>query len=104
MIVVATDAPIRGQACQRLAARAGFGLGRTGSSYSNGSGDSGIAFSTATGVRVKFGQLQPRMVEELPTDATSPVFQAVLEAIPVDERKRILAKYRRGRLLLSEKS
>lgn len=46
-----------------------------------------------TGVRVKLGPLQPRIMEELPIDAMSPLFQAVL----VDELKRILAKYRRGR-------
>jgi D-aminopeptidase len=68
MLVVATDAPLNGRGCQRLAARAVFGMGRTGASYSNGSGDFGIAFSTAVGVR------------EVGTDAQSPLFQAVLEA------------------------
>src|SRR5262249_7350040 len=37
MIVVATDAPIDARDLRRLAARAVFGLGRTGSDYSNGS-------------------------------------------------------------------
>lgn len=49
MIVVATDAPIGGQACQQLAARAVFGFGRTGSSCSKGNGDYGVTFSTAPG-------------------------------------------------------
>ena len=39
MIVVATDAPLDARDLKRLAARAVFGLARTGSSYSNGSGD-----------------------------------------------------------------
>src|SRR5207245_2451712 len=47
MLVVATDAPLDARDLRRLAARAVFGLGRTGSSYSNGSGDFAIAFSTA---------------------------------------------------------
>ena len=50
MIVVATDAPIDARDLKRLAARAVFGLARTGSSYSNGSGDFAIAFSTAAGL------------------------------------------------------
>jgi D-aminopeptidase len=38
MIVVATDAPLDARELHRLAARAVFGLARTGSSYANGSG------------------------------------------------------------------
>src|SRR5690625_1957746 len=47
MVVVATDAALTSRDLERLAARAMFGLGRTGSSYSNGSGDFAIAFSTS---------------------------------------------------------
>jgi len=80
MIVVATDAPLDAAGLKRLAARSIFGLARTGSSYSNGSGDFAIAFSTAPGLRVPHGAtgVQPRAV--LPTDDLSPLFQAVLEA------------------------
>ncbi len=46
MIVVATDAPLDARNLERLAARAVFALARTGSTYSNGSGDFAIAFST----------------------------------------------------------
>ena len=46
MIVVATDAPLDARDLERLAARAIFALARTGSTYSNGSGDFAIAFST----------------------------------------------------------
>ena len=55
MIVVATDAPLSARDLERLAARALFGLARTGSSFSNGSGDYAIAFSTAEGLRVRHG-------------------------------------------------
>ena len=80
MIIVATDAPIDARDLKRVAARAVFGLGRTGSSYSNGSGDFAIAFSTAVDLRQRFGATaaQPRTL--LPTDAVSPLFQAALEA------------------------
>ncbi|WJY29032.1 P1 family peptidase [Sporosarcina trichiuri] len=47
MIVLATDAPLDSRQLKRVAKRAGVGLARTGSHYSNGSGDIVIAFSTA---------------------------------------------------------
>jgi D-aminopeptidase len=80
MIVVATDAPIDARDLNRLAARALFGLARTGSSYSNGSGDFAIAFSTSPEMRFKFGEAKARTRTILPPDATSPLFQAALEA------------------------
>jgi D-aminopeptidase len=117
MIVVATDAPIDARDLKRLAARALFGLARTGSSYSNGSGDFAIAFTTSTEMRTMFGDAKPRTRTILPPDAISPLFQAALEAteeavynsllqattvesrfgkaeaIPIDRVRQILAKY-----------
>jgi D-aminopeptidase len=80
MLIVATDAPVDARDLKRLAARAVFGLARTGSSYSNGSGDFAIAFSTAADLRTRFGSstAQPRTL--LPADGVSPLFQAALEA------------------------
>jgi len=80
MIVVATDAPLSPPDLRRLAARAVFGLARTGSSYSNGSGDFAIAFSTAPGLRVAYDSTAAKERLLLPTDAVSPLFEAVLEA------------------------
>jgi D-aminopeptidase len=80
MIVVATDAPVDARDLKRIAARAVFGLGRTGSSYSNGSGDFAIAFSTAADLRTRFGATAPQTRTLLPTDGVSPLFQAALEA------------------------
>jgi D-aminopeptidase len=79
MIVVATDAPLTARDLKRLAARAIFGLARTGSSYSNGSGDFAIAFSTAPSARIRSGNA-PVKYEALPTDAVSPLFEMALEA------------------------
>jgi D-aminopeptidase len=117
MIVVATDAPIDARDLRRVAARAVFGLGRTGSSYGNGSGDFAIAFSTAPGLRQRFGDATPRARTILPPEGVSPLFQAALEAteeavynsllqattvtgngrtaeaLPVEEVKEILRKY-----------
>jgi D-aminopeptidase len=82
MIVIATDAPLDSRALERLASRAFIGIGRTGSSMSNGSGDFAIAFSTAESVRrrpLAPGQIV-RTSEVVATDAMSPLFQAVAEA------------------------
>jgi D-aminopeptidase len=121
MIVVATDAPLTPRDLERLAARALFGLARTGSSYSNGSGDYAIAFSTAKGLRVRHGDLAARAQQMLPTDALSPLFQAALEAteeavlnallragtttgmghtveaIPIDQVRSLLVRHGRAR-------
>jgi D-aminopeptidase len=80
MLVVATDAPLDARDLGRLAARAVFGLGRTGSSYSNGSGDFAIAFSASPEMRSRSGETAPHARQVLPTDAVSPLFQAALEA------------------------
>jgi D-aminopeptidase len=117
MIVVATDAPLDARDLKRLAARAVFGLARTGSSYSNGSGDFAIAFSTVASLRQKFAATTAESRTLLPPDAVSPLFQAVLEAteeavynsllrattvtsrfgtaeaIPVDRVREVLRKY-----------
>ena len=79
MIVVATDAPIDSRTLERLAARAIFALARTGSTYSNGSGDFAIAFSTHPSLRVTAtDRPQPRTL--LPSDGVSGLFEAVLDA------------------------
>jgi len=120
MMVVATDAPLSDRNLERIAARAIMGLSRTGSSASNGSGDYVIAFSTAEQVRRPAGPGTapgPRSVADLPNDAMSALFQAVVEAteeaiynslfmattvssrgvtveaLPIDRVRAILAKY-----------
>ena len=80
MMVVATDAPIDHRNLDRLAARAMLGLGRTGSSESNGSGDYVIAFSAAPGVRIEADSPMYRPTALLPNGSMSPLFEAVIEA------------------------
>jgi D-aminopeptidase len=120
MIVVATDAPLDARDLRRLAARAIYGLARTGSTYSNGSGDFAIAFSTHPSLRVT-NATSPQTRTILPTDSVSGLFEAVLEAteeavdnsllkatettgngrtiraIPIDGLEAVLKKYGRGR-------
>ena len=79
MIVVATDAPLDARNLERLAARAIYAMARTGSTYSNGSGDFAIAFSTHPSLRVTSASgPQPRTI--LPTDSVSGLFEAVMDA------------------------
>ena len=116
IVVIATDAPLSDRNLRRLASRAMMGLGRTGSSASNGSGDYAIAFSTASEVRRAFGSERLRS-EELANDQTSALFQAgvdaveeavynsllmattetgngtTVKAIPLDELRRVLRKH-----------
>jgi D-aminopeptidase len=79
MIVVATDAPLDARSLERLGRRALFGLARTGSTMSNGSGDYVIVFSTAEQVRRR-GAAPTRTVELVGNDQMTPLFQAVAEA------------------------
>lgn len=81
MMVIATDAPLDARNLKRLAARAWVGMGRTGSSASNGSGDYAIAFSTASQVRIPFSDSYvTRKTETVSNDAMSPLFEAAIEA------------------------
>ena len=81
IIVIATDAPLSDRNLKRLASRAFAGIARTGSAFTNGSGDYAIAFSTAESVRRTPARRSAlSTVEELPNDRISPLFQAVAEA------------------------
>lgn len=120
MIIAGTDAPLSARDLKRLAARAVFGLARTGSSYSNGSGDFAVAFSTADSVRVKRGN-EPATYTMLRSEQASALFEMALEAteeavynsllqattvqskfgkveaIPIEELRGILGRFGLGR-------
>lgn len=80
IVVIATDAPLSDRNLRRLASRAMMGLGRTGSSASNGSGDYAIAFSTADSVRRAFGA-ERLQTTELANDQASALFQSGVDAV-----------------------
>jgi len=81
MVVIATDAPLSDRNLTRLARRAAGGVARTGSSFSNGSGDYFIAFSTATDVmRTPQKRAATAHYAEVSNDNTSPLFEAAVEA------------------------
>jgi D-aminopeptidase len=81
MVVAATDAPLSDRNLARLARRAVAGIARTGSSFSNGSGDYVIAFSVARdGLRTPAKRAGVAQFAEMSNDAVSPIFQAAAEA------------------------
>lgn len=81
MIVVATDAPLDSRNLERLAKRSFGGMARTGASFSNGSGDYCIAFSTAAQLRIgSKNRSQDFAASPLSNEETSPLFKAVIEA------------------------
>jgi len=79
MIVVATDAPLSDRNLERLASRADIGLGRTGATAGNGSGDYVLAFSTNGAVRRPAGGAWLRS-PQLGNDTMSALFAGVIEA------------------------
>jgi len=115
IMVVATDAPLSDRNLHRVAARAMMGLGRTGSAAQNGSGDYVIAFSSSPLVR-RTRNTQRLTTTELGNEEMNPLFQATVEAteeavynalfmattvtsrgtrveaLPLDEVRRILAR------------
>jgi D-aminopeptidase len=81
VIVIATDAPLSDRNLGRLAKRAFAGIARTGSGFTNGSGDYAVAFSTNPAVRrTPERRNASATIEDLPNDHMSPLFQAVAEA------------------------
>ncbi len=76
IMVVGTDLPWDALALRRLAARTAFGLARTGSVASHGSGDIAIAFSTAETQRPPYAD-----GGRLATEAFHAVAEATEEAI-----------------------
>jgi D-aminopeptidase len=88
IMVVATDAPLDHLRLERLARRALAGLARTGSTFSNGSGDYVIAFSTWRSTTARPPATERESFRDRPTapldvvtnDGMSPLFQATIEA------------------------
>jgi L-aminopeptidase/D-esterase-like protein len=77
--IVATDAPLMPHQLRRLARRAGLGVGRSGSTSGNGSGDIFLAFSTAnTDVAAATEGVQSARF--LPEEGMDPLFTAAVRA------------------------
>jgi len=80
VIVLATDAPLDARQLKRLARRAFAGMARTGASFSHGSGDYALAFSTAEALRIPHDRgriTAPSVVHD--EAALSPLFQAAAD-------------------------
>jgi L-aminopeptidase/D-esterase-like protein len=78
IVIVATDAPMVPHQLKRIATRVALGVGRTGGTGGNGSGDIFVAFSTANA-----GAAAPHdtaRVTMMSNDAISPLFSATVQA------------------------
>jgi D-aminopeptidase len=79
IVVIATDAPLVGDQCRRLARHATLGVGRTGEAGMDSSGDIFLAFST--GNHYPAGADRPVSLDVLPHDQMDALFVAVAEAV-----------------------
>jgi D-aminopeptidase len=84
--IVATDAPLLPHQCERLAQRAGLGVGRMGGLGENSSGD--LFFAFATGNRELAGRETPIHVRMLANERIDPLFEAVVDATGLSMRRR----------------
>jgi D-aminopeptidase len=75
--IVATDAPLLPQQCNRLAQRMGLGVGRMGGTAAHSSGDHFFAFATGNRGLANEGELPLHMLSD--TEIT-PFYAAVIEA------------------------
>jgi D-aminopeptidase len=75
--IVATDAPLLPQQCDRLAQRAGLGVGRMGGTAAHSSGDLFFAFATGNSGLDGAGEIPVRMLGD--ADIT-PFYTAVIES------------------------
>jgi D-aminopeptidase len=77
VVLLATDAPLVGKQCERMARRAALGMALVGSKGANGSGDLFLCFSSHN--RVPRGRAIHR-VEMMDPEPMSPLFEAAVEA------------------------
>ena len=75
--IVATDAPLLPRQCDRLAQRAGLGVGRMGGTAAHSSGDIFFAFATGNSGLDGVGELPIRMLSDA---EITPFYDAVIES------------------------
>ncbi|MDX6414122.1 MAG: D-aminopeptidase [Gaiellaceae bacterium] len=75
--IVATDAPLLPHQCDRLAQRAGLGVGRMGGTAAHSSGDIFLAFATGNDTLAGEGELAVRMLSDT---EIGPFYDAVIES------------------------
>lgn len=76
--IAATDAPLLPHQLRRIAQRIGLGIGRTGGTADNGSGDIFLAFSTAN--RGAAGREGVKAVTMLANDEIDPLIESTVDA------------------------
>lgn len=76
--IAATDAPLLPHQLRRIAQRIGLGVGRTGGTADNGSGDIFLAFSTANGGAA--GREGVKAITMLSNDEIDPLIESTVDA------------------------
>ena len=106
IVIVATDAPLDARNLRRIGNRAMLGVGRTGSSGSNRSGDYVIVFSTSRdSVLLPNPEMDPLFaaaIEGTEEAVVDSLFRATslsgcgrtVEALPIEPTLRILREHR----------
>lgn len=98
IIVLATDAPLDSRQLTRLARRSFIGIGRTGSSVGDGSGDIALAVSTSARIPHKAPPDGTIALHALHEDHIDPFFKAAVEATEESVLKALVsAEDLRGR-------
>jgi D-aminopeptidase len=93
--IVATDTPLLPHQCDRLAQRAGLGVGRMGGTAAHSSGDLFLAFATGNRGLAADGEIPLRMLSD---SEITPFYDAVIEATEEAILNAMLAaKTMRGR-------
>ena len=77
IVLVATDAPLSPDQCERLAVRAALGIGRTGGAGEDSSGDLILAFATGND---GLAEDEPAYIKRLAGHRLNPLFYAAIEA------------------------
>ena len=78
IVLVATDAPLIPNQCERVARRVGFGIARAGGMGERSSGDFGLCFATGNrGLESEAPEVPLRMLNDARID---PIYEAVIDA------------------------
>lgn len=89
IVVVATDAPLLPNQCERVARRVGFGIARTGGIGERSSGDFGLCFATGNrGLEAETAEIPLRMLNDGRID---PIYEAVIDAVEESILNALLA-------------
>lgn len=81
LVIIATDVPLQAHQLQRLARRAALGVGRTGSTAGNYSGEFALAFSTTNTSSWSGAPVKKLVIDDNDQGLMDALFRATVEAV-----------------------